>query len=239
MYLINIIGWSGSGKGYLAEKIIETFGTERVDTIPMDMYYYPDADFPSSLHVDFEGKKFKNFDTPEALEIDLLIEHIKKLKNWEEVQIPEYDFGNNSTGKSQRKSGRIIQPKDIIILDGLFWLCDPRIRELTDVSIFIELSAVNRMARRMIRDWGRGQSRSDMGEPGMADDILFYITFVQAGYTKYVESAKSYADLVVDNNEWIHEGREPKMIDISINYLRGKFDFLKNSVVSGNEIWSD
>lgn len=231
MYLINLIGWSGSGKWYLAEKIIEMFGADRVDTIPMDMYYYPADRFPESLNVQFEWNTFKNFDTPEALETDLLIQHIEQLKNGEEVQIPEYDFGHNPTGQSQRKPGKIIKPKDFIILDGLFWLCHPRLRELTDVSIFIELSAVNRMARRMIRDWGHGQARSDMGEPWMADDILFYITFVQAGYAKYVETSKQYADLLVDNNEWIHEWVEPKMVDIVINYLKGKFDFQKNSIV--------
>ena len=231
MHLINLIGWSGSGKGYLAEKIIETFGADRVDTIPMDMYYYPHEQFPENLHVEFEWNKFKNFDTPEALETELLIKHIEQLRNGQEIQIPEYDFGSNPTGKAQRKPGKIVKPKDFIILDGLFWLCNPRLRELTEVSIFIELSAVNRMARRMIRDWWRGQARSDMGEPGMADDILFYITFVQSGYHKYVESCKQYADLVVDNNEWIHEWAEPKMIDIAINYLRGKFDFPKNSIV--------
>ncbi len=228
MYLINLIGWSGSGKGYLAEKIIELLGADRVETIPMDMYYYPDVDFPKNLHVEFEGKDFKNFDTPDALEIPLLVKHLEALKNGQEVQIPEYDFGNNPTGKSQRKPGKIIKPKEFLILDGLFGLSDPRLRELTDVSIFIELSAVNRMARRMIRDWGRGQARSDIGEPGMADDILFYITFVQAGYHKYVEPCREFANLVVDNNEWIHEWKEPKMVDIAIHYLRGKFDFPKN-----------
>jgi uridine kinase len=59
MYLINLIGWSGSGKGYLAEKIIETFGADRVDTIPYDMYYYPDAEFPKHLYVEFEWKNSK------------------------------------------------------------------------------------------------------------------------------------------------------------------------------------
>ena len=196
--------------------------------IPYDMYYHPDTLFPENLYVDFEGKRFKNFDTPEALDTDLLVEHIKKLKNGYEVQIPEYDFWNNPTWKSERNPGRTIKPKDFIILDGLFGLHDERLRDLTDVSIFIELSAVNRMARRMIRDWGHGKARSDMGKPGMADDILFYITFVQAGYAKYVESCKQYADLVVDNNEWIHEWKEPKMIDIATHYLRGKFDFPKN-----------
>ncbi len=223
MHLINLIGGSGSGKGYLAKKIIETFGENRVDVIPYDMYYYPDANFPTDLYVDFEGSKFKNFDTPEALETSLLVEHINQLKSGQSVQIPDYDFGNNPTGKSQRKPGRIVEPKDFIILDGLFGLCDERIRGLTDVSIFIELSAVNRMARRMIRDWGYGQARSDMGEPGMADDILFYITFVQAGYAKYVEPSKQFADLVVDNNEWISQDKEPKMVDIAVNYLKGKF----------------
>ena len=86
MHLINLIGWSGSGKGYLAEKIIETFGADRVDTIPMDMYYYPHEQFPENLHVEFEWNKFKNFDTPEALETELLIKHIEEIisfiKNW-------------------------------------------------------------------------------------------------------------------------------------------------------------
>ncbi len=223
MQLINLIGGSGSGKWYLAEKIIEMLGKDRIDTIPYDMYYYPNDQFPENLFVDFEGKKFKNFDTPEALETELLIEHIQKLKAGEAVQIPEYDFGNNPTGKAQRKAGKIIQPKDFIILDGLFGLCHEKLRHLTDVSIFIELSAVNRMARRMIRDWGRGQSRSDMWEPGMGDDILFYITFVQAGYKKFVEPCKQYADLVVNNDEWVHADQEPKMVDITINYLKGKF----------------
>lgn len=231
MYLINLIGWSGSGKWYLAEKIIETFWKDRVDTIPYDMYYYPSDKFPSSLEVEFEGKKFKNFDTPEALETELLIKHIEMLKNGQEVQIPEYDFGNNPTGKSQRKPWKIIKPTDFIILDWLFGLCDPRLRELSDVSIFIELSSVNRMARRFMRDFWNGTKRAHAGEKGIADDILFYITFVQSGYRKYVEPSKQHANLVVDNNEWIHEWQEPKMVDIVINYLKGKFDFQKNSIV--------
>ncbi len=230
MYLINLIGWSGSGKWFLAEKIIETLGADRVDTIPYDMYYYPDADFPKNLYFDFEGKKFKNFDTPEALETPLLIKHIKALKNGEEVQIPEYDFGNNPTGKSQRKPGKIIQPKDFIILDGLFGLCDEEIRALSDVSIYIELSAVNRLARRMIRDWGKWQARSDMGDPGLADDVLFYIKYVQAGYEKYVEANQQFADLIVNNDKWIQWDELPKMVDITLNYLRGKFSIEAQSI---------
>lgn len=231
MYLINLIGWSGSGKWYLSEKIIQMIGADRVDTIPMDMYYYPHDKFPEHLNVEFEWQKFKNFDTPEALETSLLVEHIKQLKSGQDVQIPEYDFGQNPTGHSQRHPGKIIKPKDFIILDSLFGLCDEELRALTDVSIFIELSAVNRLARRMIRDWGHGVARSDMGEPGMADDILFYITFVQTGYRNYVEPCKQYADLVVSNDEWIKEWQEPKMVDIVINYLKGKFDFQEKSIV--------
>ena len=68
------------------------FGSDRIDTIPMDMYYYPADRFPESLSVEFEGKKFKNFDTPEALETSLLVQHIEALKTGHEVQIPEYDF---------------------------------------------------------------------------------------------------------------------------------------------------
>lgn len=223
MHLINIIGWSGSGKWLLAERIIKDFWPDKVDTVPYDMYYYPDEVFPKSLYVEFEWHHYKNFDTPEALETDLLVKHLEMLKNGQEVQIPEYDFGNNPTKKSQRKPGRIVHPKDFIILDGLFGLCDERLRKLTDVSIFIELSATNRFARRIIRDWGSGRVRWDMGEPGMRDDIIFYVQYVQDGYAKYVEAYKQYANLIVDNNEWVPDGKEPKMVDIVINYLKGRF----------------
>ncbi|MEI6710732.1 MAG: hypothetical protein WCK88_00170 [bacterium] len=119
----------------------------------MDMYYYPHDHFPAHLDVTLEGKTYKNFDTPEALEIGLLIEHLTKLQAGESIQIPHYDFGNNPTGKQLRTPGEIIEPRDFIILDGLFGLTDEHLREMTDVSIFIDISPLNRMARRLVRDF--------------------------------------------------------------------------------------
>jgi len=224
MHIISLIGWSGSGKWYLAEKIIASVGADRINTIPMDMYYFPDDQFPKNLYVDFQGKTFKNFDTPEAIDRDLLVEHLKLLKSGQSVQIPSYDFGNNPTGKSQRTPWKIIKPRDFIIIDGLFPFCDERIRAITDIGIFIDISPVNRMARRLIRDWWKWQVRSDMGDPGIGDDILFYVQFVEAGYQNYVEPCKKYANIVVNNDIWLAPGEEPKMVDITVNYLRGKYE---------------
>lgn len=224
MHLISLIGWSGSGKWYLAEKIIASVWADRITTIPMDMYYFPDELFPKNLYVDFQWKTFKNFDTPDAIDRDLLVEHLKLLKSGQSVQIPSYDFGNNPTGKSQRTPGQIIEPREYIILDGLFPFCDERIRAMSDIGIFIDISPVNRMARRLIRDWWKWQVRSDMGESGIGDDILFYVQFVEAGYQTYVEPCKKYANIVVNNDIWLAPGEEPKMVDITVNYLRGKYE---------------
>jgi uridine kinase len=119
----------------------------------MDMYYYPHDRFPAHLDVTLEGKTYKNFDTPEALEMDLLVEHLTQLQSGKSVQIPHYDFGNNPTGKQLRTPGENIEPRDFIILDGIFGLVDERIRAMTDVSIFIDISPLNRMARRFVRDF--------------------------------------------------------------------------------------
>jgi len=224
MYLISLIGWSGSGKWYLAGKIIAAVGADKVSTIPMDMYYYPDELFPKNLYVDFQGETFKNFDTPEAFDRDLLVEHIKILKSGQSVQIPSYDFGKNPTGKAKRTTGAIIEPKDFIIINGLFPLCDERIRAMSDVSIFIDISPVNRMARRLIRDWWNWPTRSDMGKPGIGDDILFYVQFVENGYQNYVEPCKKYASIVVNNDIWLTPNEEPKMVDITVNYLKWKYE---------------
>jgi hypothetical protein len=137
MHLINLIGGSGSGKGYLAEKIIETFGADRVDTIPYDMYYYPDAVFPQLISMwILKARNLRILTRQKRSRQISSIQHIEQLKNGQEVQIPDYDFGNNPTGKSQRKPGRIIQPKDFIILDGLFWSLwsAATCRKLTDVE---------------------------------------------------------------------------------------------------------
>jgi len=63
-----------------------------------------------------------------------------------------------------------------------------------------------------------------MGTPGIGDDILFYVQFVEAGYQTYVEPCKKYANIVVNNDIWLTPGEEPKMVDITINYLRGKYE---------------
>jgi len=65
----------------------------------MDMYYYPHDQFPTHLDVSLEGRTYKNYDTPEALEIDLLVEHLAQLQSGESIQVPHYDFGNNPSGK--------------------------------------------------------------------------------------------------------------------------------------------
>lgn len=221
--VITIVGGSGSGKGFLSKHIKDAFWADNVSVIPHDMYYYPADAFPKHLEFEFYDNDFKNFDTPEALETELMIEHILELKAGREVQIPMYDFGNNDEQKGKRHPGETIKPTEFLIVDGIFSLHNKHLRKLTDVGIYIEVEPINQMARRFMRDWGRGQSRSDMGHPGMWDDILFYIHHVRKGFNEFVVPSKEYADLVVANNEWIEEGEMPRMVDVAINYLKGRF----------------
>lgn len=221
--IITIVGGSGSWKWYLAKEIAKAFGEENVSILPHDMYYYPADTFPKELEFEFYGNSFKNFDCPDALETELLIEHIIALKSGQEVQIPEYDFGNNDEKKGKRHPGKIIKPTEYIIIDGIFSLTNKHIRKLTDVAIYIDVDTTNQMARRFMRDWWKWQTRSDMWHPGMWDDILFYIHHVQKGFKDYVEPSRKKADLVVSNNEWVEDGEVPRMVDVAVNYLKGKF----------------
>ena len=186
-HIITISGGSGCGKSTLTKMIVEKIGKDNILHIEHDKFYKP-------------AKKLKkvegwiNFDTPDALKNDLLVEDVQKLKEGKSVQLPDYDFMTQDT-----RPGPIVEAKPVIILEGIFILCIPEIRNMADINIFVDVDGEVRLARRVLRDFIR-KERSDLGEPGYEDDLWYYLEFVKKGFDHFVLPHRKDADFIVDNS---------------------------------------
>ena len=138
---IGIAGGTGSGKSTFTNRLKDRFGDE-ITVLYHDNYYKRHDDLP------FEERKKLNYDHPDALETDLLVEHLKKLRNGESIECPVYDYSrHNRSDKTIR-----IEPRKIIVIEGILLLADPRIRDLLDIKIYVEADADERILRRIVRD---------------------------------------------------------------------------------------
>jgi len=180
VFIIGIAGGSGSGKTALAQQLLKELGEERAVIIEHDSYYKD-----RSLICPDEAEKI-NYDHPDALDTQLLIEHLIYLKNRERVYRPVYDF---STHK-RIGEGILITPKDIIILEGILILAERKLRELLGLKVFIDADSDIRFIRRL---------RRDMSERGRTADsvIAQYEATVRPMHLEFVEPSKKYADIVV------------------------------------------
>ena len=139
--LIGIAGGTGSGKSTFTNRIKKQFGDD-VTVIYHDNYYRRRDDIP------FEERKKINYDHPDALETDMLIEHIKQLKAGKSVVCPVYDFSvHNRSDKTV-----VIKPSKVILVEGILVLQNPELCDLLDIKIFVEADADERILRRVLRD---------------------------------------------------------------------------------------
>ena len=148
--LIGITGGSGSGKSTVVRKITEAYSDSIC--IAQDNYY------KSATFVNNDNITSYNFDRPEALDLDLMYENLVDLKNGKSVDIPQYDFVHHA----RKKETMHIEPKRVIIVDGLMVLYDERIRNLLDLKLYVDTPADIRFVRRLQRDIkerGRGLAR--------------------------------------------------------------------------------
>ena len=180
VYVIGIAGGSGSGKSTFAEGLRQRFPGE-VALVSCDNYYKPHDDLP------LDQRRLLNYDAPEALESELMADHLRALKQGEAVDCPVYDFTLHT------RSDRVvrIEPKPVIIVDGILILSDPVLRETLDLRIFVEADADERILRRARRDMEvRGRH---------IDDIMAqYLTTVKPMHEQYVEPSKKHADLILN-----------------------------------------
>lgn len=178
--VIGIAGGTGSGKTTVARKIAKRIGDENVIILEHDSYYKDITQF--------EGKKIEeiNFDHPDALDTKLLIEHVKALKNRQAVDVPIYDFA------TYRRLPKVkhIEPKDVIIIEGILVFVEKELRDLMDIKIFVDTDADERVLRRIRRDiLERGRTLESV--------INQYISTVKPSHLEFVEPSKRWADIII------------------------------------------
>ena len=190
--LIGITGGSGSGKSTLVNELYEDFGGENIAMVQQDAYYKDQS------HLTMDERTKTNYDHPRAFDNTLLVEHLKALKEGKAIQKPIYDF----TIHNRAKETELVEPKEIIIVEGILILEDERIRDLLDIKIFVDTDADVRIIRRLLRDVEeRGRTVESVVDQ--------YLTVVRPMHTQFTEPTKKYADIIIPEG-----GRNKVAIDI-------------------------
>lgn len=194
--LIGITGGSGSGKSTVVRRIYESYH----DTVCIEQdNYYKSAAFVSNLNI-----TAYNFDHPDAFDMDLMLSNLEDLKEGRAIEMPQYDFVHH-----RRKDETVhIEPKKIIIVDGLMVLYDKRIRDLLDLKLYVDTPADIRFVRRLMRDISeRGRTVESVVEQ--------YVNVVRPGHMSFIEPCKEYADLIIPEG-----GYNENALDVLINYVQ-------------------
>jgi len=178
--IIGIAGGSGSGKSTVARNVAELLTTSSVAFIDMDAYY---RNFPE---LSLDERRKLNWDHPDAFDYDLLYEHLDALSRRKSIEKPEYDFVTHL----RRTRPTLVEPADVVVIDGILLFVDERVRDVCDVKVFVDADADIRLIRRIERD------THDRGRP--LDEIIEqYLTTVQPMHLEFVEPSKRYADVIV------------------------------------------
>ena len=177
--LVGIAGGSGSGKTTLTNNLIARFG-DQVTVVHHDNYYRSHHDLT------YEERTHLNYDCPEAFENELMIEQLRLLKEGRSVECPIYDF----TVHDRKAETITIEPKPVILVEGILIFAEPALLEQMDIKIFVDTDADIRLARRIKRDVEkRGRSMQSVLEQ--------WCTTVKPMYEMYVEPTKKKADIIV------------------------------------------
>jgi uridine kinase len=178
--ILGIAGGTGSGKSTVARKVAAALDASSVAFIDMDAYYNNYSRLP------MEERRRINWDHPNSFDWDLLQSDLHDLAAGKSIEKPEYDFVSHL-----RRPERVHVPAaDVVVVDGILLLAEPRIRDLLDVKVFVDTDADIRLIRRLRRDLG------ERGRP--LEEILDqYLTTVQPMHLEFVEPSKRYADVIV------------------------------------------
>lgn len=190
--LIGITGGTGSGKSTIAKEICDRFDEDCIAMIEQDSYY------KCQSNLSMEERCKTNYDHPDAFDNDLLISHLEALINGKTIDKPIYDFEAHD-----RKDETIkVEPRDIIIVEGILVLEDVRIRNMLDIKIYVDTDADVRIVRRLLRDIEeRGRTVKSV--------INQYLNVVRPMHLQFTEPTKRYADIIIP------EGGENKVaIDV-------------------------
>ena len=185
MLIIGIAGGTGSGKTTVVQQIVEELPADEVCIISQDSYY------KDTSHLSLEERVKINFDHPQAIDFDLLVNHLKDLKDGNSFEQPVYSFvDHNRTGETVTT-----HPRKVVIVEGILILTHPDIRELFDIKIFVHADSDERLIRRLKRDIAeRGRD---------LDEVLTrYQTTLKPMHQQFIEPTKEFADIIIPTNKY-------------------------------------
>lgn len=196
--IIGVTGGSGSGKTSVSRAIFDSLNGHSLLMIQEDSYYKNQDD------ISFDERVKLNYDHPNAFDTDLLIEQLGDLLEWKAIDIPVYDYVQHTRSKKTVH----VEPKEVIIVEGILVLNDPRLRDLMDIKIFVDTDDDIRIIRRIQRDLEeRGRSLQSV--------IDQYLSTVKPMYHQFIEPTKRYADIIVPEG-----GENQVAIDILVTKVR-------------------
>ncbi len=196
--VIGVAGGTGSGKTTVAREIYRKFKDKSILMIEQDAYY------KDQTHKTMEERIKTNYDHPLAFDNDLLLEQVQKLLSYEKIEKPVYDYANHTRSKKVIT----VDPKEVIILEGILILEDERLRDLMDIKLFVDTDADVRIIRRLMRD---------IEERGRTLDSVIdqYTSVVRPMHLQFVEPTKRYADVIVPEG-----GQNRVAIDLMVTKIR-------------------
>ena len=202
MLIIGIAGGTGSGKTTVVRKIVERLPAGEVVLLPQDSYY------KDSSHLPLEERLEINFDHPDSIEFDLLTKHLKELRKGHSVEQPIYSY----LTCTRADETIIVNPRDVVIVEGILVLCNPELRKMMDLKVFVDADPDDRLIRVINRDIvERGRSVNKVMER--------YEQTVKPMHQQFIEPTKRYADLIIPQG-----GNNHIAIDILTKYIENNLN---------------
>jgi uridine kinase len=199
MIIIGLAGGTGSGKTTVVKKILSQFPKNEVAVLHQDAYYFDQSE------LSLEERQKINFDHPSSIEFELLIKHLKQLKNNESIEEPIYSYISCTRGNETRK----VEPRKVLIVEGILLFTDKKVRDLCDIKVFVDAEADDRLIRIIERDiLERGR---------IVQQVIDRYGIVKQMHQQFIEPTKKFADLIVP------QGGENKVaIKLLVDAIRTK-----------------
>ena len=199
MTIIGIAGGTGSGKTTVVRKIVEALPPHCVAVVPLDSYYNDTSDMTE------EERRNINFDHPDAFDWKLLHKQISELRKGRAIEQPTYSYIESN----RQKETVHVEPKPVIIIEGIMTLVDRRLRDMMDLKIFVDTDSDERLIRNILRD---------VKERGRTVDMVLnrYLDELKPMHEQFIEPSKKYADIIIPQG-----GENTKGIAILCDYIHG------------------
>ena len=200
MIIIGIAGGTGSGKTTVVTKIANNLPEENVTVLPQDSYYKNNSD------LSFDERKKINYDHPNSIDFDLLLNHIQKLKDGKQIEQPIYSYITHSRSEDYI----VVHPKQILIVEGILVFTNEVLRKLCDIKIFVHTDADDRLIRRIRRDIAeRGRDINEV--------LNRYEKTLKPMHNQFIEPTMKYADMIIPVG-----GENKVAIDILVSMIKEK-----------------